>query len=39
MSTKQILDSYYNPEISQIIMMAGVSYRHEINGEWFVVEE
>ena len=39
MSTKQILAKYYNPSTPQIIMMAGVVYRHEIDGEWFVVEE
>jgi hypothetical protein len=39
MTTQQILASYYKPDVEQIIMMAGVSYKHEINGEWFVVEE
>lgn len=35
----QILAKFYNPNIEQELVMNGIMYKHEINGEWFVVEE
>lgn len=34
-----ILAKFYNPDIEQELTYKGIKYRHEINGEWFIVRE